>query len=100
MALQHQAGICWIKEEQWQRFIEVAEDADMLEDSWQEWAEKTDEMISTFAEKGITVTKVPVDIEELISWCNERQRGISSSSRAEYVTQLMTSQPEKKDTRH
>ncbi|MBB1486941.1 hypothetical protein [Oceanospirillum sediminis] len=100
MALQHQAGICWIKEEQWQRFIDVADDADMLENSWQEWAEKTEEMIITFAEKGIVVNKVPVDVESLIIWCNERERGINSSSRAEYVTQLMTTQPEKSDTRH
>ncbi len=100
MAFEHQAGICWIKEEQWQRFLDVADDADMLEDTWDEWAEKTEEMIQTFAGKGIGVNKVPVDVESLIIWCNERDRSINSSSRAEYVTQLMTSQPKKDETRH
>ncbi|OPX55130.1 hypothetical protein SAMN02745127_02231 [Oceanospirillum multiglobuliferum] len=88
--LQHTAGICWISEPQWTRFLEVAEDANLLENSWQEWAEKTDEMITAFAEKGITVVKVPVDVEELIQWCEEKERVITSSSRAEFVTQLMT----------
>ncbi|MDX1397975.1 MAG: hypothetical protein R3204_05555 [Oceanospirillum sp.] len=100
MAIQHQAGICWIREDQWQRFLEVAEDANMLESSWQEWAEKTEEMIVTFSAKGIEVVKVPVDVEELISWCDEKERTVNSSSRAEYVTKLMTSQPVKGDTTH
>lgn len=90
MAIQHKAGICWISEEQWQRFLEVTEDADLLEQNWQEWADKTEEMIQTFSEKGIEVVKVPVDVEALISWCQERERHLNSSSRAEYVTKLMT----------
>ncbi len=100
MSLEQRAGICWIREEQWQRFLDVADDSDMLEDDWHEWAAKTDEMITTFAEKGISVDKVPVDVEALIIWCNERDRTVNSSSRAEYVTQIMTSEPKGSDTRH
>ncbi|WP_086479684.1 hypothetical protein [Oceanospirillum sanctuarii] len=100
MAMQHQAGICWIKEDQWQRFLEVTDDADMLESDWHEWAAKTEEMIETFSAKGIEVVKVPVDVEELIAWCNEKERTVNSSSRAEYVTKLMTGQPVSGETRH
>jgi len=100
MAVQHRAGICWVNEDQWHRFRDVAEDADMLEDSWQEWAVKTEEMIETFAAKGIEVVKVPVDIEALILWCNEKERTVNSSSRAEYVTKLMMDQPSVNITKH
>ncbi|OOV87057.1 hypothetical protein [Oceanospirillum linum] len=100
MAIQHQAGICWIKEDQWQRFLEVTEDADMLENDWHDWVRKTEEMIETFSAKGIDVVKVPVDVEELISWCHEKERTVNSSSRAEYVTKLMTGQPLQGDTTH
>lgn len=100
MTIEHRAGICWISEEQWQRFLEVTEDADMLEHDWQAWAEKTDEMIAEFSAKGIEVVKVPVDLDELIAWCHEKERTINSSSRAEYVTKLMTGQVPSTDTRH
>lgn len=34
------AGLCWIKEEQWLRLLEVAEDKASLEATWQEWEAK------------------------------------------------------------
>ena len=100
MAIEHRAGICWISEEQWQRFLDVTDDADMLEQDWQQWAAKTEEMIKEFAAKGIEVVKIPVDLDALIAWCGEKERTVNSSSRAEYVTKLMTSQPLEGDTTH
>lgn len=98
--VKHQAGICWISEDQWSRFLEITEDADRLEQNWQEWAEKTDEMIATFAEKGIHVIKVPVDLDELLAWCDANERPLNGNSRAEYVTKLMTNHPVAGETRH
>lgn len=97
------AGLCWIKESQWSRLIEVAEDSASLEATWQEWQAKSLEMIEVFATRNILIEKVEVDIEDLISWCQERNKPVSASTRAEYVTALMMEQKKlktDKTTRH
>lgn len=97
------AGLCWIKEDQWSRLLEVAEDRASLEKTWQEWEAKSLEMIEVFATRNILIKKVEVDIEALISWCQERDKSVSASTRAEYVTALMMEQKklhQDKTTRH
>ena len=84
-----QAGLCWIKPEQWQRLLEVAEDSDRLEASWQEWEQKSLEMIDVFATRGIQIQKVEVDVEALVDWCKSKGKGVNASTRAEYVTAIM-----------
>jgi len=97
------AGLCWIKQEQWERLLEVAEDSASLEKTWQEWQEKSLEMIEVFATRNILIEKVEVDVEALINWCQEREKPVNASSRAEYVTALMMEQKKlktDKTTRH
>lgn len=97
------AGLCWIKEDQWSRLLEVAEDRASLETTWQEWQAKSLEMIEVFATRNILIEKVEVDVEALISWCQERDKSVSASTRAEYVTALMMEQKKlqaDKTTRH
>lgn len=86
------AGLCWIRPEQWNRLLEVAEDSDRLEASWEEWQAKSLEMIEVFATRGILIEKVDVDIEALIAWCQEKGKPVNASTRAEYVTALMMQQ--------
>ncbi|SFB97611.1 hypothetical protein SAMN05660443_0966 [Marinospirillum celere] len=86
------AGLCWVRPEQWQRLLEVAEDSDRLESSWEEWQSKSLEMIEVFATRGIEIEKVDVDVEALIAWCQEKDKPVNASTRAEYVTALMMEQ--------
>ncbi|GLR62965.1 hypothetical protein [Marinospirillum insulare] len=97
------AGLCWIKPDQWSRLLEVAEDRASLEATWQEWEAKSLEMIEVFATRNILIEKVEVDVEALISWCQEREKPVNASTRAEYVTALMMEQKKLKadqTTRH
>lgn len=97
------AGLCWIKEDQWPRLLEVTDDKASLEATWQEWEARSLEMIEVFATRGILIEKVVVDVEDLISWCNERDKTVSAATRAEYVTALMMEQKKlnsDKTTRH
>lgn len=86
------AGLCWVKPEQWQRLLEVAEDRASLEQTWSEWEAKSLEMIEVFATRNILIKKVLVDVEELVLWCQEQDKPVNSSTRAEYVTSLMLEQ--------
>lgn len=85
----HYAGICWFEKEQWERLKEVAEDRDRLEDTWEEWHARSLDMIETFATRNIFIEKVSVDLDELINWCNSKEKGVNSATRAEFVTQKM-----------
>ncbi|WP_114417375.1 hypothetical protein [Marinospirillum perlucidum] len=86
------AGLCWIRPEQWDRLLEVAEDSDRLESSWEEWEAKSLEMIEVFATRNILIEKVDVDLEALITWCQDKGKPVNASTRAEYVTALMMEQ--------
>ncbi|SFX33749.1 hypothetical protein [Marinospirillum alkaliphilum] len=102
-AIPQQAGLCWIRPEQWQRLLEVAEDRDRLEKSWEEWQAKSLEMIEVFATRNILIQKVEVDVEALIDWCHQREKTVNASTRAEYVTALMMEQKKaemQQTTRH
>lgn len=87
-----QAGLCWVKEEDWAKLKEVAEDSDRLEATWQEWQQKSREMIEVFATRNIHIQKIEVEIDELINWCTSQNKPINASTRAEYVTHLMMEQ--------
>lgn len=86
------AGLCWIRPDQWQQLLDVAEDRDRLEASWEEWQAKSLEMIEVFATRNILIEKVDVDVEVLVDWCRQREKPVNASTRAEYVTALMLEQ--------
>lgn len=86
------AGLCWIRPDQWQQLLDVAEDRDRLESSWEEWQEKSLEMIEVFATRNILIEKVDVDVNVLVDWCHQRDKPVNASTRAEYVTALMLEQ--------
>ncbi|HKM14744.1 MAG TPA: hypothetical protein VJY63_02300 [Marinospirillum sp.] len=86
------AGLCWIKEDQWLRLLEVAEDQASLETTWQEWEAKSLEMIKVFATRNILIKQITVDVEDLISWCKKSDKPVSAATRAEYVTAIMMEQ--------
>lgn len=91
-ATPQKAGICWIQEAQWLRLLDIAEDRDRLEPTWEEWRAKTEEMIEVFATRQIFIERVEVDVEDLLAWCNEKGKPVNASSRAEYVTAKMMAQ--------
>ena len=81
------AGVAWYRRDQWPRLLEVAEDADELEDTYEGWLQIANERFKTFKVPGVLLKKVDVDIEELIAWCAERGRPVNGSARSEFVAE-------------
>jgi hypothetical protein len=81
------AGVAWYRREQWPRLLEVAEDADELEDTYEEWLGIANERFDEFNVPGVLLKKVDVDIEELITWCGERGRPVDARARSEFVAE-------------
>ncbi len=65
---------------------EVAADPDALEQTYEEWVAVAERAIRTLEAEGRSVAKVPVDTEELVRWCNEKQRPVDPSARAEFAS--------------
>jgi hypothetical protein len=82
-------GIAWYYPEQWKRLRQTAADPEKLEKTFEEWVTTATRLAGELEAEGITVERIPVDVEEFITWCNEQGRVIDSSSRAEYASQLL-----------
>lgn len=82
-------GVAWYRREQWVRLREISADTDTLEDTYDEWLESATRALRELRRSGVSARKVDVDVEDLLGWCNERSRGVDSSSRANYVADKM-----------
>jgi len=81
------AGVAWYRREQWPRLLEVAEDADELEDTYEEWLQIANRRFDEFNVPGVLLKKVDVDVEEVITWCIEHGRSVNASARSEFVAE-------------
>lgn len=83
------AAAAWYKPNQWQRLREISEDRDQLEENHGEWQVLAEKALEDFAARGLSVTKVTVDTEELLRWCNERGLKVNGESRSQYASWLL-----------
>jgi hypothetical protein len=88
-----QIGIAWYTREAWERLRAIADDREKLDDSFEEWERGALQAIRDLASVGRHGRKVPIDVDAYVRWCGERGCRLDSASRAEYVTQLLATQP-------
>lgn len=84
-------ALAWYDREAWNRLREVADDAQALDDTYEDWESGALEAIRNFESLGQRPVKVPIDIDALLAWCREHGKRIDSAARAEYVTHLRQS---------
>lgn len=92
-------GVAWYRREQWPRLLEISEDREKLEESYDEWLESAVKGLGTFASQGLKAIRVDVDTEELLAWCARRNLPVDGKARAEFTTEKVQKffQPLKKD---
>lgn len=83
-----QIGFGWYSYEQWLRLIEVSADRENLDDSFADWERNAQEPFEALQAQGHSIRKIMVNIDQLVSWCQDRGRPVDASARAEYVTEL------------
>jgi hypothetical protein len=84
-----QLGLAWYTREGWARLRELADDRDVLDDSFEDWERRALAAIRELESVGRQVHKVPVDIDALEAWCREHGRALDSAARAEYASGLL-----------
>lgn len=81
-------GLAWFDRKQWRRLTEVVEDRNELDATYEQWQQSALEAVRTIEGQGKKVEMVHVEVESLVSWCEEKGLPVNGKSRAEYVAQL------------
>lgn len=87
-------GVGWYTENEWHRLCTVAEDADRLEKSYGEWLEAFQKGCAELTKAGIIPVKVPVNVRDLLDWCNRKGLPVNSGSRSQFIAELVRTRPE------
>jgi len=82
-------GVAWFDRKQWKRLTEAVEDRSELDDTYEQWQRGALDAVRMIERQGQQVEMVHVEVESLVSWCNEKSLPVNGKSRAEYVTQLV-----------
>ncbi len=89
-------GIAWYRREQWQRLRQISADVEFLEETYEEWLKEATKALGELEKAGVSVTKVDVDVEELLKWCKDQGIAVDGGSRSRFVAdkvRRMTSTP-------
>ena len=78
-------GLAWFRREQWDRLLEVSDDRDDLEETFDEWVQVAKQRCDELRSSGYDVKKVDVDMEELVSWCLAQGTPVNAKARAEFA---------------
>lgn len=79
-------GILWWKPKQWEKAKQISTDSHIFDDTYQEWKEGAEMAYKNLQDLGITVYKIEIDLEELVTWCEDKQVPLDASARSEYVS--------------
>jgi len=71
--------------EQWNRLMEVADDRNELESSWEEWKAGHDKTIALLRRQGFEPIEIGVDVDALQEFCRKRGLRNDSGGRAQYA---------------
>ncbi len=82
-------GVAWYKREQWERLREISEDGDELGATYEEWERNVEKSLREMQKAGMYPEKVEIDVEGLLHWCNEQDRAVDGSARAQYATKKL-----------
>jgi hypothetical protein len=85
-------GVCWYRQDQYERFLASANDREDLEDTWAEWQITAERVIRQYRAQGLDVRKVESDLDDLLAYCAVEGKPNTAATRAAYVTHLMERQ--------
>jgi hypothetical protein len=78
-------GVAWYTREQYGRLLELANDRDSLEETYEDWQASAEKMMVKLSKPGVLPRKVHIDVEELVAWWKANNRPIDGASRTMFV---------------
>ena len=84
-------GITWYNDETWARVKADAADPERLEDSFPRWEAIAFSALRELLRSGVRAVKFQIIPEELLAWCASNSRINNAESRAEFVSEKLSS---------
>ena len=85
-------AICFYTPASYQELKEVADDKNVLCDTYGDWLVEFSKAVKGLKEQGLEAMPVNINISELQKWCKQNNLKNTSSSRSKYVLEISTSQ--------
>lgn len=82
-------GIAWHRQEQWDRVLQTAEDADEMHSSYAEWEASAEESFSFMVAQGLAVRKVDYDLDQFLLWCRVKRVPVNGPSRSSFIAEKL-----------
>ena len=81
-------GIGVYLKEDYQEILNLSEDRDNLDETWEAWKANKKRAVSQLKKQGLTLIDILVKPRDLVMFCRERGLPINGKSRAEYVQHM------------
>lgn len=88
-AAKQRLGVAWYTKRQWARLRELADDLEVLDDSYEDWLRTAEGTVADLSSKGVVVEKVPLNVEVAAEWCVKQGRPFNSAGRAAFAAELL-----------
>jgi len=80
-------GVAWFRRKDWVRLLEISADREELETTFDEWEAGAIATMAELRSNGVDVSKVPVDLDRLASWCRGLGIPVDARARARYAAE-------------
>jgi hypothetical protein len=85
-------GVAWYSRKQWDRLLEIAEDRNNIEDTYEEWEANAEVGFRRLSRPGFVPQKIDIDVEELICWCKLKKRPVDGAARSIFAAEKLREQ--------
>jgi hypothetical protein len=83
-------GVAWYTPEQWQRLKLLADDAEALDDTYQDWLKNATDQVRRLKGQGFQVVEVPIDVDEWVAWSQENGKALDGAARSEFTSRKVS----------
>lgn len=93
-------GIAWYRKDQWERLLEISNDRDLFEDTYEEWLALSEQHLKITRKKvrklGVDVEPVDFDLDEYLEYCKHTNAEVNAESTASFITEKLNQKYSKK----
>lgn len=82
-------GILWTKRLQWPQLKYHSIDGDEFLDTYDKYNKAVEQKIEEMEKEGFDVVKVEYDMDELLSWCDEKSMLLDGKARSQFATEKL-----------
>ncbi len=82
-------ALAWYDALQYAKLRQVADDLEDLDESFEAWKRGAERSMRELMNSGLTIRRVPIDVDALVAWCRKQGKPNVSASRAEFTTEIL-----------